>query len=50
MKSSNKNLIQEKDKLTLQISIEDEDSELFKRLNKIAATHKLPNNPEKPTK
>ena len=42
MKSSNKKLIEEDGELVLQISIDDNDSELFKKLKRIATTHKLP--------
>lgn len=47
MKSSNKKLIEEDGELLLEITIGNDDSELFEKLKRIATTHKLPNNPEK---
>ncbi|WP_324069063.1 MAG: hypothetical protein RSE15_00640 [Flavobacterium sp.] len=44
MKSSNKKKLENENELVLEISISEEDSALFKRLKKIATTHKLPNN------
>lgn len=42
MKSSNKKVIKKDGELILKISIDDKDSELFKKLKRIATTHKLP--------
>lgn len=42
MKSSNKKLIEKDNELVLEISIEDNDSELFKRLNKIITSQIRP--------
>lgn len=42
MKSSNKNKLEKDNELVLEISISEEDGALFKRLKKIATTHKLP--------
>lgn len=43
MTSSNKKLIEKNNELVLEISIDNNDGELFSRLNKIVTTHKLPN-------
>ena len=42
MKSSNKKLIEEDGELLLEITIGNDDSELFEKLKRIATTHKLP--------
>ena len=49
MKSSNKKLVKKGDELVLKITIEDDDSEMIKKLNRIFATQKLPTKASRPT-